>query len=208
VLLVRDSRNLRKCRTLIEFLKKSPGEYDENSGFIDNKENPDPSSDVVPGNPEPEENRPKIIFSPFRHSPAFCYDPEGSYAITSTLLAIPRNDPFLAGILNSTLARFVLTRICPLTDRGYHFSPAAIGKFPIYVPDFDKLADKTRHDKMVSLVTHILELNRYLPQAKTDQERRLVQQDIDVTDVRIDALVYELYWLTPEEIAVIEGSAT
>ena len=79
--------------------------------------------------------------------------------------------------------------------------------FPIYVPDFDKLADKTRHDKMVSLVTHILELNRYLPQAKTDQERRLVQQDIDATDVRIDALVYEFYGLTAEEIAVVEESA-
>jgi len=45
-----------------------------------------------------------------------------------------------------------------------------------------------------------------LPQAKTDQERRLVQQDIEATDVRIDALVYELYGLTAEEIAVVEES--
>jgi len=33
-----------------------------------------------------------------------------------------------------------------------------------------------------------------------------VQQDIDVMDVRIDALVYELYRLTPDEIAVVESS--
>jgi hypothetical protein len=33
-----------------------------------------------------------------------------------------------------------------------------------------------------------------------------VQQEIDATDVRIDALVYELYGLIPEEIAVVEGS--
>ncbi len=52
---------------------------------------------------------------------------------------------------------------------------------------------------------HILELNRYLPQAKTDQERRLVQQEIDSTDVRIDMLVYELYGLEPEEIAVVDA---
>jgi hypothetical protein len=45
---------------------------------------------------------------------------------------------------------------------------------------------------------------QYLPQAKTDQERRLVQQEIDATDVRIDALVYELYGLTSKEIAIVE----
>jgi len=157
---------------------------------------------------ESEKNRPKIIFSPFQHSPTFCIDPDGAYAIAGTLFAIPRNDPFLLAILNSGLGRFVLTRTCPLTDRGYHVSPTVLGKFPVYVPDFDKLADRNRHDKMVSLVTHILELNRYLPQAKTDQERRLIQQDIDATDVRIDALVYELYGLTAEEITVVESSTT
>jgi hypothetical protein len=60
---------------------------------------------------------------------------------------------------------------------------------------------------MVSLVSHILELNHYLPQAKTDQECRLVQQDMDATDVRIDALVYEMYGLTPEELSVVEASS-
>jgi hypothetical protein len=34
-----------------------------------------------------------------------------------------------------------------------------------------------------------------------------VQQDIDATDVRIDALVYELYGLTAEEIAVVESTS-
>jgi hypothetical protein len=43
-----------------------------------------------------------------------------------------------------------------------------------------------------------------LQKAKTDRERRLVQLEIDATDVRIDALVYELYRLTAEEIGVVE----
>jgi hypothetical protein len=207
VLLIRDRRNLRKCRALIAYLEKILRDQERKSGLNERKENLDPTSDLSISNPESKENRPKIIFPPFQHRLAFCFDQEGTWAITNTLLAIPRNDPFLAGILNSTLGRFVITRICPLTDRGYHTSPAAIRKFPIYVPDFDKLADKTRHDKMVSLVTHILELNRYLPQARTDQERRLVQQDIDATDVRIDALVYELYGLTADEVAVVEANS-
>jgi hypothetical protein len=59
---------------------------------------------------------------------------------------------------------------------------------------------------MIALVTQMLYLHRYLPQAKTDQEKRLVQQDIDTIDVRIDALVYELYGLTADEVAVVEES--
>jgi len=43
-----------------------------------------------------------------------------------------------------------------------------------------------------------------LQKAKTDQEKRLVQQEIEATDVKIDALVYELYGLTAEEIAIVE----
>jgi hypothetical protein len=86
----------------------------------------------------------------------------------------------------------------------YHLSPAQLGKFPVITPDFDKLSDKTRHNKMVALVTQMLSLHQYLRKTKTDQERRLVQQEIEATDVKIDALVYELYGLTAEEIAFIE----
>jgi hypothetical protein len=207
VLVIDDPRKLRKCRALVEYLEKSANYPEPEPGIPAREDLTDSSAEIFSSLAESEQGRPKIIFSLFQHSPAFCLDPEGISVITSTLLAIPRHDPFLLSILNSTLGRFVITRTCPLTDRGYHVSPAAVGKFPVYVPDFDRLADRNRHDKMVSLVTHILELNRYLPQAKTDQERRLIQQDIDATDVRIDALVYELYGLTPEEIAVVEGTA-
>ena len=205
ILLIRDPRDLRKCRALVTYLEhvlSDRGRTSPRDGIL---ENTDPASGLSIIHPESEEIRPKIIFPPYQDRPSFCYDPDGTYAITDTLFAIPRNDPFLLGILNSALARFVLTRTCPLTKRGYHISPAAVGRFPVYVTDFEKLADRTRHNKMVSLVTHILELNHYLPQAKTDQERRLVQQDLDATEVRIDALVYEMYGLTPEEIAVVES---
>jgi hypothetical protein len=33
----------------------------------------------------------------------------------------------------------------------------------------------------------------------------LIQRQIDATDRQIDKLVYELYGLTPEEIAIVEG---
>jgi hypothetical protein len=50
-------------------------------------------------------------------------------------------------------------------------------------------------------------LHQYSQKAKTDQERRLVQQEIEATDVKVDALVYELYGLTAEEIQVVEEAS-
>ena len=200
------SSRIRKCRELVQYLDNSRepagGEAghsvrdDEQGGF---QENP-------PEHYLPEKPVQKIIFAPYQHNPAFCLDHKGRYAITSTLSAILRNDPFLVAVLNSALGRFIIGHICPYTDRGYHMSPQAIGKFPVIVPDFEKFSEKKMYERIVAQVTQMISLHEYLFRAKTDQERRFVQQEIDATNVRIDALVYELYGLTPEEIAVVEGS--
>jgi len=42
--------------------------------------------------------------------------------------------------------------------------------------------------------------------ARHDHEKTLLQRQIEATDVSIDKLVYELYGLTDEEIAVVEGT--
>lgn len=36
-------------------------------------------------------------------------------------------------------------------------------------------------------------------------DKKLYQRQIEVTDTELDALVYELYGLTEEEIAIVEG---
>jgi len=43
-----------------------------------------------------------------------------------------------------------------------------------------------------------------LPKAKTPHEQDSLQRQIAATDKQIDALVYELYGLTEEEIRVVE----
>jgi hypothetical protein len=62
-----------------------------------------------------------------------------------------------------------------------------------------------RHDHMVSLLETMLSLNKKLPGARTPEEKTLLQRQIESTDKQIDALVYELYGLTEEEIKVVEG---
>ena len=63
----------------------------------------------------------------------------------------------------------------------------------------------TRHDRMVGLVEQMLKLHKDLPAAKTAHGKTLLQRQIAATDNQIDRLVYDLYELTPEEIAIVEG---
>jgi len=42
--------------------------------------------------------------------------------------------------------------------------------------------------------------------ATADSEKAVLQNAVTATDQQIDALVYEFYGLTPEEIALVEES--
>ena len=58
---------------------------------------------------------------------------------------------------------------------------------------------------MVGLVETMLKLHKDLPKAKTPHEQESLQRQIAATDKSIDALVYELYGLTEDEIAIVVG---
>ena len=60
---------------------------------------------------------------------------------------------------------------------------------------------------MALLVERMLSLHKQLPEAATPHEKTALASDlIEATDGQIDALVYELYALTEEEIRIVEGS--
>ncbi|WP_292384442.1 hypothetical protein [Methanoculleus sp. UBA430] len=65
-------------------------------------------------------------------------------------------------------------------------------------------ADVAHHDQIVALVEKMLDLNKRLVAAKVSHEKEVLAGMIDATDRQIDRLVYELYGLTEEEIAVVE----
>lgn len=59
---------------------------------------------------------------------------------------------------------------------------------------------------MVALVEQMLDLHRRLAAENNPQMKTVLQRQIDATDRQIDALVYELYDLTAEEIAIVEAT--
>jgi hypothetical protein len=60
---------------------------------------------------------------------------------------------------------------------------------------------------MVRLVDSMLALHKQLASAKGEAQRGAIQRQIETTDAAIDRLVYELYGLTKEEIAIVEGAS-
>ena len=113
---------------------------------------------------------------------------------------------YILGILNSKLMTFYHRKKF-LDEFKMRFQKILIKdcrRFPIKPITFAHPADKSRHDKMVELVEEMLALHKKLPAAKTEQEKTVIQRQIDATDKQIDALVYELYGLTEAEIKIVE----
>jgi hypothetical protein len=79
-------------------------------------------------------------------------------------------------------------------------------RIPIRRIDFSDRTDGASHDRTVKLVDSMLALHKQLAAAKSEAQKTVVQRQIDATDAEIDRLVYDLYDLTAEEIAIVEAS--
>jgi hypothetical protein len=149
---------------------------------------------------------PKIVFPDIATAPRFVLD-EAGYFGSNTIYFIPRKDFYLLGLLNSKLGYFYFRVVCAglegTGDTYLRFFGQYLEGFPVRTIDFSNLTDKRRHDKMVSLVERMLALHKQAP--RTPQEQEMVKREIESTDRQIDALVYELYGLSPDEIRIIEG---
>ena len=112
---------------------------------------------------------------------------------------------YLCALLNSRLLDFYLRRVTTSFHGGYFAANKQFVKLlPIRAINFLKPSDKTAHDRMVNFVASMLALHKQLAAAKSEAHKEIMQRQIDATDTEIDRLVYELYELTPDEIALVE----
>lgn len=155
-----------------------------------------------------EFEKPKIIVPAIVQKASYCYDSQCHYSNDKTSI-IASDDLYLLGILNSPIPDIILRSIASTKQGGYYeYKPMYITQLPI--PSTMRLGakGKSRHDKMVSLVQRMLDLHKQLQSAKTEHERGVLERQITATDNEIDHLVYELYDLTPDEIAIVEESTS
>ncbi len=151
-----------------------------------------------------EFEKPKIMYNKFQVKPTFSFDYGTTYPNTA-IFSIPLKDFYLLGILNSKVGWFLISNYCTQIQSGYQLMFDYFGKIPIRTINFSDPTDKARHDKMVTLVERMLALHKQKTEVKTEHEKNLVERQIEAADKQIDALVYELYGLTEEEIKIVEG---
>jgi type I restriction-modification system DNA methylase subunit len=117
------------------------------------------------------------------------------------------NEFYLLGIINSRLSAFFWrTMFSDFKDSFPQVTIFSLEQLPIRVLDLSIPSEKSRHDRMVELAGQMLGYKKRLAEARTDKDKDYYTNRCDGIDRQIDALVYELYGLTPSEIQIVEGA--
>jgi hypothetical protein len=157
---------------------------------------------------------PKIVTPDLAEKASFSYDETGEIFFTGGAAGgygiLPRKglDPrYLLGLLNSKAVDWFIQTSGTQMESGYFsYEARFIRSAPIRAIDFCDPADKARHDKMVTMVDRMLEMNKKKHSGKlAPSELDRLEREIATTDREIDELVYELYAITGEERKIIEG---
>ena len=123
----------------------------------------------------------------------FAYSQHSVFCLDSTCIATGKNVKFLTAILNSPVSHYQLFSLAPKTGTGdLIVSVQAIE--PIFVPPITE-ANQGLVTEIENKVDEILAAKAADPNADTSN-----------LENEIDKLVYGLYDLTDDEIAIVEGS--
>lgn len=154
-----------------------------------------------------EFEKPKILWPGISAEiSAFAFDANDFYGNDNNQLIIS-DDYYLLGILNSKLASFFLKSICDKVQGGfYRLKMIYVARIPVRVIAGNKQDEKIQKT-IFDLASHLTGLNGKIHKTKMPHDRELIQRQSDAVDRQIDKLVYELYGLTAEEIASVEGAA-
>ncbi|WP_440998517.1 type IIG restriction enzyme/methyltransferase [Fodinibius sp. SL11] len=138
-----------------------------------------------------EFEKPKIIYPDIAKERRFTLDTKGHY-LTNTAYFIPSNNRYVLGILNSKLVFNYYKRVSSVLgdpDKGgrMRWFRQHVSGIPIADTDYEV------KEKIESNVDQILTAKKN-------------NADTSELDEEIDQLVYELYGLTDEEIAIVEES--
>ena len=145
----------------------------------------------------------KIIVRQIGEKPIASFDSQG-YCCLNTVFMIKAtvngiDERFLLGILNSkAIGIYWENKFSDFKKTFPKIKGSYLQQLPI------PTTDKAQHDKLVKLVDKLLGLMPKLRMAKLESERATLQNAVTATEQQIDALVYELYGLTEEEIKLVE----
>ena len=155
--------------------------------------------------------QPKILFVKTGTRPVAALDTAGHITMQScyNFQMLRRTDesllyPILA-ILNSKLtAYFLFLSVTANKLLMPQFNQSHITELP--VPDLDVITDE-RRQKVTRFAEEMIQATSNRIGSRTDADRNYWAREADRLDRRIDEIVYELYDLSPAEIALVERAA-
>jgi len=144
-----------------------------------------------------EFEKPKIMFPDISQRGNFQFDETGGTYCVNTCYILGTHDLHLFGIINSSLFAFIYSKMAAIYRGGYlRFFTQTMEQFPIPV--------RPVSDAIEILVRQ--QIDAHASRARSgEHEKPLWNQKIAMLDERIDAEVYALYGLSPDEIDLVEG---
>ena len=145
---------------------------------------------------------PKIIIRQIGNTPIATYDEERFYTLNTIYNLIGSDDrhslKYVLGIINSKLGKwFWIKNNSDFKTLFPKIKKSQIETIPIYDLNLTNSDDREKHDLIVASVNQILSIKRANP-------------NIEVSELEkeIDQIVYSLYGLNPDEIAIVEAAET
>ena len=165
-----------------------------------------------------EFSKEKIIYSEISEGANFYIDESGYFLNNTAYLITGNNLKYLVSLLNSNLLEYAFSNYYAGQKVGNssRYIKIAISKIPIIVPTQEQeeyltnLADKMLESKeKLSKLNKLLELavvdKNYEMQLELKEKIEELNEEILDTDYSIDSYVYDMYGITAEERALIEG---
>ncbi|MDE0468696.1 MAG: Eco57I restriction-modification methylase domain-containing protein, partial [Candidatus Poribacteria bacterium] len=141
----------------------------------------------------PEFEKEKIVWKRIGSILRFAYIQQPMLCLDSTCIATGEKVRFLTAVLNSRVSHYQLFGLAPKTGTG-DLIVSVQALEPLLVPPITK-ANQHLAEQIEMRVDKILDAKHIDPEA-----------DTAILEDEIDKLVYELYNLTEDEIAIVEGS--
>ena len=158
----------------------------------------------LPGAAETPPGTPGILFPRIAREGRFTIDEPGCWCGPGCA-RIGSGSRYLLGILNSRLMGFVARHTLPVARGAYRkYQGPAFEKLPIYVPDFDDPVQAALHDRLEALVGEMMRVKNRIKEQRAGEEDAAIMQKAKDLDRQIDAVVYRLYGLTEDEIALVD----
>ena len=152
--------------------------------------------------------RPKVVALQMARRPSFVAAWEPVYVPFSANVFVPdtrtREDlNYFAAVLNSRLVWKWYRHHAKRRGIGLDLSGRALRQTPIRVIDFSDSGDVAKHDRLVELARRLTELSRRLRAGNLGEAAEL-EAEFARVDGEVDAVVYDLYELSEEEIGAVE----